>query len=128
MTSFRQFVPTTVCMHGATGERRRISVIERLLTAHELADRLGFQPGTIVDWYEADKIPGFKLGGKLRFDPTEVDEWLNDHRNGAIPTALSRSEDAGVNSPAALSTSARTASQQRHRPDSTRDLQGGHES
>jgi excisionase family DNA binding protein len=101
--------------------------MEGLLTAHQVADLLGFKPGTSVDWYEDDKIPGFKIGGQLRFDPTEVDEWLDDHRNGAVPTGIGRVHKSGVHSRVALRQSVRTASQQRHRPDSTRDPLGGHE-
>jgi excisionase family DNA binding protein len=53
---------------------------DRLLTAAELAERLGFAPGTVVDWAEAGKIPGFKLGGRLRFRLSEVDSWLEGRR------------------------------------------------
>ncbi len=33
---------------------------EPLLTAREVAERLGFPPGTILDWWEADKLPAFR--------------------------------------------------------------------
>jgi excisionase family DNA binding protein len=57
-------------------------VTERLLTARELADLLGFAPGTIVDWFEAGKIPGFRIGGRLRFRLSEVNDWLEEQRGG----------------------------------------------
>jgi hypothetical protein len=38
-------------------------VTERLLSARELGELLGFQAGTVVDWAEAGKLPCFKLGG-----------------------------------------------------------------
>lgn len=66
---------------------------ERLLTARELADLLGFAAGTIVDWAEAGKVPAFKLGGRLRFRESEVLVWLEDRR-------LDGPERRGVVSPA----------------------------
>lgn len=55
----------------------------RLLTARELGEHLGFKAGTIVDWYEAGEIPGFKIGGRLRFRLSEVEAWLEQHRGKA---------------------------------------------
>jgi excisionase family DNA binding protein len=55
-------------------------VTERLVTARELGAQLGFSAGTIVDWAEAGKIPSFKIGGRLRFRPSEVLAWLEEHR------------------------------------------------
>jgi excisionase family DNA binding protein len=57
-------------------------VTERLLTARELGALLGFSPATIVDWAEADKIPGFRLGGRLRFRESEVLAVLEASRFG----------------------------------------------
>jgi excisionase family DNA binding protein len=56
---------------------------ERLVTARELGEQLGFSAGTIVDWAEAGKIPSFKIGGRLRFRPSEVEPWLEERRVGA---------------------------------------------
>jgi excisionase family DNA binding protein len=55
-------------------------VSDRLLTAVELADHLGFCSGTIVDWAEKGTIPAFKLGGRLRFRESEVLDWLEGQR------------------------------------------------
>jgi excisionase family DNA binding protein len=55
-------------------------VSERLLTARELADYLGFSAATIVDWAEAGKLPVFKIGGRLRFRASEVEAWLQERR------------------------------------------------
>jgi excisionase family DNA binding protein len=57
-------------------------VNERILTAREVAELLGFAPGTIVDWFEAGKLPGFRVGGRLRFRASEVDAWLETKRAG----------------------------------------------
>lgn len=56
---------------------------DRLLTAREVAELLGFAPGTIVDWAERDELPHFKLGGRLRFRLSEVETWLETKRAGA---------------------------------------------
>ncbi len=53
---------------------------ERLLTARELADLLGFQAGTIVDWAERGDLPCFKVGGRLRFRLSEIEKWLATRR------------------------------------------------
>jgi excisionase family DNA binding protein len=47
-------------------------VTERLLTAVEVAELLGFSSATIQDWSEQGKLPGFRLGGRLRFRESEV--------------------------------------------------------
>ena len=57
-------------------------VTESLLTTRELAEVLGFAPGTIVDWFEAGRLPGFKLGGRLRFRVSEIEAWLETKRAG----------------------------------------------
>jgi excisionase family DNA binding protein len=56
------------------------TVAERLLTAAQLAETLGFSASTIVDWAEAGKIPAFKIGGRLRFRASELEPWLERHR------------------------------------------------
>ena len=53
---------------------------ERLLTARELAEVLSFSAATIVDWSERGELPGFKVGGRLRFRESEVLAWLEARR------------------------------------------------
>jgi nitrogen PTS system EIIA component len=53
---------------------------ERLLTAREIAELLGFSASTVVDWAERGKVPAFKVGGRLRFRASEVEEWLEARR------------------------------------------------
>jgi excisionase family DNA binding protein len=62
-------------------------VAERLLSARELGDLLGFAAGTIVDWAEAGRIPAFKVGGRLRFRLSEVEAWLEGRRVVALERA-----------------------------------------
>lgn len=56
--------------------------LERLLTARELAELLGFQAGTVVDWFERGELPGYRIGGRLRFRESDVIEWLEQRRRG----------------------------------------------
>ncbi len=56
---------------------------ELLVTARELGTYLCFSAATVVDWAEAGKIPAFRIGGRLRFRPSEVDAWLEGKRAGA---------------------------------------------
>jgi excisionase family DNA binding protein len=57
---------------------------ESLLTASELAERLVVQPGTILGWHRAGRIPARRLSHKtLRFDLADV---LAALESGASPT------------------------------------------
>jgi excisionase family DNA binding protein len=58
-------------------------VMERLLTTRELADLLGFRPATVQDWFERGELPGFRVAGRLRFQASEVDAWLEERRQPA---------------------------------------------
>lgn len=65
---------------------------EPLLNAQQLADRLGVKAGTILDWWEAGKLPGFRLGGAkggpVRFRWSEIEakleDWRGDHLRSAV--------------------------------------------
>jgi excisionase family DNA binding protein len=50
-----------------------------------VAERLA--TGTIVDWAEAGKVPGFRVGRALRFRWSEVEAWLEAQRFGPVPPA-----------------------------------------
>ena len=46
---------------------------DALLTAAELAERLGVKPGTVLGWHRKGRIPARKLSHKvLRFDLADV--------------------------------------------------------
>jgi len=57
-------------------------VTDRLLTAREVAELLGFAADTIVDWAEDGRVPCFKIGGRLRFRLSEVEAWVESQRRG----------------------------------------------
>lgn len=65
-------------------------MIERMLTARELGETLGLSSSTVLDWFEADRLPGFRLAagrdklgrptGPVRFRESEIAEWLEAQR------------------------------------------------
>ena len=55
---------------------------EPLRTTAEIAELLGFSPSTILDWFEAGRLPGFKVGRAVRFRQSEVIDWLEAQRVG----------------------------------------------
>jgi excisionase family DNA binding protein len=71
-------------------------VIERLYTAAEIGEALGFSAGTIVDWSERGELPAFKLGGRLRFRESEVLDWLEERRQGTQAPANDPAADGVV--------------------------------
>jgi excisionase family DNA binding protein len=63
------------------GEAGSVSA-ERLLTAAEVAEQLGFSAGTILDWFESGELPGIRFGQKgarVRFRSSEIASWLDSH-------------------------------------------------
>jgi len=55
---------------------------DRLWTVPELALFLGLHPKTIYGWVEQGFVPHYKIGGRVRFDPAEVQRWLKARRGG----------------------------------------------
>jgi excisionase family DNA binding protein len=53
-----------------------------LLTTRQVADYLGVSPATVLRRWRAGELPGFRLASNvLRFDPAEIDAWLEErHR------------------------------------------------
>lgn len=49
-----------------------------LLTVKQVAERLGASPATIYCWKHERRIPCKKLAGLLRFDPDEIDRWVEE--------------------------------------------------
>jgi len=55
----------------------------RLITATEVAERLGVDVSTVHRWARAGEIPAFRLGRVVRFDPDAVDAWVSGQMVGA---------------------------------------------
>jgi excisionase family DNA binding protein len=73
-------------------------VTDRLLTARQVADRLGVTAETVLRWTRRGDLPGFRLpGGAIRFRAAELDGWLDAHATGAadrgvLPTRANRAQ------------------------------------
>ena len=75
-----------------------MSAPRKLVTAREVAEVLDFKPGTILDWFQAGKIPGYKLGpnGRVRFDLDEVLDAMRPGGGEEAPTAPRTHPASGV--------------------------------
>lgn len=51
-----------------------------LLTVKEVASILNCSPSTVYAKAGRGEIPSLKLGGMLRFDPAEIEEWIKKGR------------------------------------------------
>jgi excisionase family DNA binding protein len=50
---------------------------DRLLTAREIAERVGVSSETVLRWVRRGEIPAIKLpGGAIRFSAGEFEAWL----------------------------------------------------
>ena len=59
--------------------------MKQYLDIAALAERLGIKRSTLYAWAEQGTIPHLKLGRLLRFDPDEIEVWLQSHRHGVDP-------------------------------------------
>jgi excisionase family DNA binding protein len=57
----------------------RIERIDRALTADELAEILTVSRITIFKQAKAGRIPSFRIGTCVRFDPRSVAQWLRSN-------------------------------------------------
>lgn len=54
-----------------------------LIKPEELAKALSVSPGTVYAWIARGTIPYLAFGKSKRFDPADLEEWLNSHRKAA---------------------------------------------
>jgi excisionase family DNA binding protein len=57
--------------------------MKQYLDIAALAERLRIKRSTLYVWAEQGTIPHLKLGRLLRFDPDEIEVWLQAHRQEA---------------------------------------------
>jgi excisionase family DNA binding protein len=55
---------------------QRIEEIRRAMTATEVAELLAVSPITVYKMAKAGRLPSFRIGTSVRFDPRAVAEWL----------------------------------------------------
>ncbi len=63
--------------------------MKQYLNIAALAERLLVKRSTLYAWAEQGMIPHVKLGRLLRFDPDDIDAWLQNHRVEGIPEPAS---------------------------------------
>jgi excisionase family DNA binding protein len=61
-------------------------VMDRLLTADELAERLGMKTDWVWAQARAGRIPHVRLGRYRRFRESAVEAWLHDLETGGAPS------------------------------------------
>jgi excisionase family DNA binding protein len=55
-----------------------------LLTASDVAERLGMTPRWVLAEAREGRLPCYRLGRAVRFDADELASWLNDHHRPAL--------------------------------------------
>lgn len=56
-----------------------VQIGQKLLTIIEVEKWLGIKKGTIYSWVSDKKIPFTKVGGRLRFETTKIEEFLKNN-------------------------------------------------
>jgi len=68
----------------------------RLLTAREVAARLGVSSETVLRWTRAGKLPGFRMpGGALRYLDEALEAWLAERATSEPAGSGRRASAAG---------------------------------
>lgn len=62
------------------GIASRFAAFDHALNINEVADVLGFNKKTIERMARAGRIPSFKIGNQVRFDPRHLAEWAKTTR------------------------------------------------
>ena len=57
----------------------------RMLTMQEAADRLGVTDRTIHTWTKRGLLPAFKIGAVVRYDPADLQRFIEDHKSPGKP-------------------------------------------
>ncbi len=58
---------------------------ERWLSVEEIAAHLGVNRDTIYKWIERKQMPAHRLGRLLKFQVSEVNEWIRAGKAGGKP-------------------------------------------
>jgi excisionase family DNA binding protein len=72
---------STTTTRGAPGAQLREAT--QLLTADEVASRLGVQPSWVSKAARANRIPHVRVGRYRRFRWTDIEAWLENQRRGS---------------------------------------------
>jgi excisionase family DNA binding protein len=66
----------SLCSVGVKSLIDQLSAIDHALTATELAKLLALDQTTIYKLATSGRLPSFKVGGAVRFDPGALGAWL----------------------------------------------------
>jgi len=58
-----------------------MTIEDRLMTLKEVAIYLHLNARTLYKWAQGGTIPANKLGSTWRFRKSEVDRWVEEHKN-----------------------------------------------
>ena len=61
-------------------------VMEEYLTPEEVAQKLRLHPDTIARLLRTGKLPGYKVAGSWRINPTELEDWMKQRKNTKTQT------------------------------------------
>lgn len=53
---------------------------EPLMTVDDVAAKLRVSSKTVRNWVFRGKLPSVKLGGAVRFDRNEIEEWIEEQK------------------------------------------------
>lgn len=70
----------------------------KFLTVKEVASLLIVKPSTIYLWAEQKRIPHYKINGVLRFEESEILEWIKSFRKGGDTYSAGRRPRKGGSS------------------------------
>ena len=79
-TETTQTVETLPSPKKMLGIASRFAAFDHALKINEVADVLGFNKKTIERMARAGRIPSFKIGNQVRFDPRLLAEWAKTAR------------------------------------------------
>ena len=57
---------------------------KRFISVKELAVYLGISVYTVYAWVSTRKIPHHKIGRLPKFDPREINQWLDEHKIASV--------------------------------------------
>lgn len=57
-------------------------MMQDVLNVKDLAKHLELEEGTVVDWADSGKIPGFKEGSQWKFEKKRIDDWIASGKIG----------------------------------------------
>jgi excisionase family DNA binding protein len=59
------------------------SSLPKLIVAAAVAESINASPKTVYKMAKSGRIPCLNFGGMIRFDPEQIQEWIDDHRQAA---------------------------------------------